>query len=132
MATKKYCGYKNWTDYLYSVPSDPISNYGLSGYIFGICNESRKLMLPKEKLVKFHQRKLGKQLFTWNSHAGKKYIWEFNSCRLFVEEQEGRAIEVFTPSTTEIATNALNKYIKLLGITLPLKELHQNKYKFVE
>jgi hypothetical protein len=129
MANKKYYGYKSWTDYLLDNPSEPIDN---NPYLFGICSESRKLMLPNESVIKFHQRKLGKENFIWTGSV-KNYVWELMRLRIFVNK-DGRNIE-FCPSTTDNDLDlikSLQIYKFMLDIELPLEQLHIDNYKFEE
>ena len=127
MANKKYYGYKSWDDYLLHNPSEPLSN---NPYLFGICNESRKLMLPKESVIKFHKRKLGKENFIWTGSA-KNYVWELMRLRIFVNK-DGRNIEFCPPITDDELIESLQIYKFALDIELPLEQLHIDNYKFVE
>ncbi len=127
MATKKYNGFSSWDEYLSNKPSYSILNFIQDECMFGICNESRKLMLPNETVIKFHQRMLGKQSFCWQG-SNKNFIWEFETYRLFVNKN-GRNIEVFSLNNNSIKYS-LNEYIKSIGITLPLEDLYFKNYKF--
>lgn len=126
----KFEGYKSWDDYLLNVESCPTLDYQKDAFLFGICGESSKLMLPKESVIAFHKRKLGKQKFCWTTSFNKNYIWELAGLRIFVNK-DGRNIEILSPATESKLVDGLNVYIKFLGITLSLEELYHKNYKFV-
>lgn len=142
---KKYNGFKSWVDYLNNNPTTPISNYIGFEVGYGFHNEVRKLRLPKETIIKQHQRILGKQKFTWVKFNEKFYIWEnyIYKYRIFVAKNNGISIELFdnfsvlskNTSSIEILKKemsiiALTHHIMSMGINLSLNELHINNYKY--